>query len=106
MLPTAHDVRVALARFADAVVTDERCPTTESARARENAAYTLCVMTGTTEATQAVAAADEILRLRAQNAPEPVRDRSRVAAMPTPAEVPLATAPAAAPSAEGITEAA
>ncbi|MFJ4716417.1 DUF5133 domain-containing protein [Streptomyces sp. NPDC088785] len=58
LVPAARDLRTALAAFADAVITDGRCPTTASARAREDAEYTLCVMTGTGDPRAAVARAD------------------------------------------------
>ncbi|MER7175702.1 DUF5133 domain-containing protein [Streptomyces mesophilus] len=55
LVPAARDLRIALAAYADAVIRDERCPTPASARAREDATFTLCVMTGTRDPREAVA---------------------------------------------------
>ncbi|MGW7072891.1 DUF5133 domain-containing protein [Streptomyces sp. NPDC054855] len=61
LLPTPADLRRALARYADAVINDERHPTPDTARERENHAYTLCVMTGTTDIRSAMRTADALL---------------------------------------------
>ncbi|WP_199551394.1 DUF5133 domain-containing protein [Streptomyces sp. N35] len=58
LVPAARDLRIALAAYADAVIRDERCPTPASARAREDATFTLCVMTGTRDPREAVARTD------------------------------------------------
>ncbi|MFI7382522.1 DUF5133 domain-containing protein [Streptomyces sp. NPDC049813] len=62
LLPTADDLRQALIRHAEAVARDERRSTAETFRAREDSAYTLCVMTGTTRVEDARRVADGLLR--------------------------------------------
>ncbi|MFJ8826597.1 DUF5133 domain-containing protein [Streptomyces sp. NPDC102467] len=64
LLPTARDLRRALTRYAEAVIEDERFPTTATAREREDRAYTLCVMTGAAEVAGALHAADALLERR------------------------------------------
>lgn len=59
--PRPQDLRVALTRYADARIHDDRFPTESTARAVEDAAYTLCVMTGTRDVPQALKAADALL---------------------------------------------
>ncbi|MFJ8826602.1 DUF5133 domain-containing protein [Streptomyces sp. NPDC102467] len=61
LLPAVGDLRRALTRYDEAVVEDERWPTDETARLREDCAYTLCVMTATTDVAAAVRAADAAL---------------------------------------------
>lgn len=62
LLPTPGDLRAALSRYADAVIEDERRSTLATSRRREDAGYTLCVMTGENEVRQALAEADALLR--------------------------------------------
>lgn len=59
--PSPQDLRVALARYADARIHDDRFPTDSTAGAVEDAAYTLCVMTGTRDVPQALSIADALL---------------------------------------------
>ncbi|MFJ4963860.1 hypothetical protein EES43_28500 [Streptomyces sp. ADI96-02] len=59
--PRPQDLRAALARYADARIEDDRLPSAATARAVEDATYTLCVMTGTRDVPQALAAADALL---------------------------------------------
>lgn len=65
LVPTSADLRQALARYAEAAIDDTRHPTPGTARAREDRAYTLCVMTGTTDVASAICAADTLLEGRA-----------------------------------------
>ncbi len=77
--PSPQDLRVALARYADTRIRDDRFPTETTAAAVEDAAYTLCVMTGTRDMPQALSVADALLGEHttifpvspAQTAPEP-----------------------------------
>ncbi|MHB9757601.1 DUF5133 domain-containing protein [Streptomyces sp. BYX5S] len=62
LLPTAATLRRALARHAEADAEDERHSTPRTVRAREDSAYTLCVMTGTTCVEDALRAADAVFR--------------------------------------------
>ncbi|MDQ0792207.1 DUF5133 domain-containing protein [Streptomyces sp. B1I3] len=64
LTPGPQDLRVALARYADARIEDARHSTDATVRAVENATYTLCVMTGTREISQALHVADTMLGLR------------------------------------------
>ncbi|MEU0137202.1 DUF5133 domain-containing protein [Streptomyces sp. NPDC006296] len=64
LTPSPQDLRVALARYADARIEDARRPTDVTARAVEDAAYTLCVMTGTQAVPQALHTADAMLGAR------------------------------------------
>ncbi|MEU6680206.1 DUF5133 domain-containing protein [Streptomyces sp. NPDC046925] len=69
LLPTPAELRRALARYADAAIDDERHSTPEKARTREDHAYTLCVMTGTTNIFEAMRAADAIVESTATDLP-------------------------------------
>ncbi|MEV8318469.1 DUF5133 domain-containing protein [Streptomyces sp. NPDC059900] len=69
LLPTPAELRRALARYADAAIDDERHSTPENARAREDHAYTLCIMTGTTNIFEAMRAADAIVEGTATGLP-------------------------------------
>ncbi|MFF9687934.1 DUF5133 domain-containing protein [Streptomyces sp. NPDC014623] len=69
LTPSPQDLRVALARYADARIEDARCSTDATARAVEDAAYTLCVMTGTQAVPQALHVADTMLGMRATVSP-------------------------------------
>ncbi|AGJ53267.1 DUF5133 domain-containing protein [Streptomyces sp. NPDC053741] len=64
LTPSPQDLRVALARYADARIEDARRSTDATARAVEDAAYTLCVMTGTQAVPQALHTADTMLGAR------------------------------------------
>ncbi|WP_326696190.1 DUF5133 domain-containing protein [Streptomyces sp. NBC_01754] len=59
--PRPQDLRVALARYAGARIEDDRLPTAATARAVEDAAHTLCVLTGTQDVPQAITLADSLL---------------------------------------------
>jgi hypothetical protein len=61
LTPSPQDLRVALARYADARIEDARRSTEATARAAEDAAYTLCVMTGTQTVPHALHVADTML---------------------------------------------
>ncbi|MFD6281925.1 DUF5133 domain-containing protein [Streptomyces sp. NPDC060209] len=69
LTPSPQDLRVALARYADARIEDARRSTDVTARIVEDAAYTLCVMTGTQAVPQALHAADTMLGVRATVSP-------------------------------------
>lgn len=69
LTPGPQDLRVALARYADARIEDARRSTDVTVRAVEDAAYTLCVMTGTQAVTQALDVADTMLGMRAGVSP-------------------------------------
>ncbi|MGW0787963.1 DUF5133 domain-containing protein [Streptomyces sp. NPDC002911] len=69
LTPGPQDLRVALARYADARIEDARRSTDATVRAVEDAAYTLCVMTGTQAVTQALHVADTMLGVRATVSP-------------------------------------
>jgi hypothetical protein len=61
VLPAEKEVRTALARFAQARIDHDVLPTGRTSRALEDATYTLCVMTGSRTAEQALLAADALL---------------------------------------------
>ncbi|MEV0097264.1 DUF5133 domain-containing protein [Streptomyces sp. NPDC050738] len=103
LIPSTEDLRAALAQYADAVITDERCSTPESARRRENTAYTLCVLTGTSEPDRAIAAADALL-LHRQSGGVTEEGSAQTELRPSPPQ-PGGLATAADPSA-AVTEAA
>ncbi|MFJ8865123.1 DUF5133 domain-containing protein [Streptomyces sp. NPDC102473] len=69
LTPSPQDLRVALARYADARIEDARRSTEATARTMEDAAYTLCVMTGTQAVRQALHVADSMLGMRATVSP-------------------------------------
>ncbi|MFF4248594.1 DUF5133 domain-containing protein [Streptomyces sp. NPDC001822] len=69
LTPSPQDLRVALARYADARIEDARHPTEATARAVEDATYTLCVMTGTRDIPQALHIADTMLGMRTSASP-------------------------------------
>ncbi|MEV5479168.1 DUF5133 domain-containing protein [Streptomyces sp. NPDC003631] len=80
ILPVEKELRAALARFADARIEHDVRPTGRTSRALEDATYTLCVMTGTRSAEQALLAADTLLhRLRADREGS-VQEDARLAA--------------------------
>ncbi|MFL5994395.1 MAG: DUF5133 domain-containing protein [Streptomyces sp.] len=62
IVPVEKEVRIALARFAQARIEYDVCPTGRTSRALEDAMYTLCVMTGVRTAEQALVAADTLLQ--------------------------------------------
>ncbi|MEU5717069.1 DUF5133 domain-containing protein [Streptomyces sp. NPDC020403] len=68
LTPSPQDLRVALARYADARIEDARRSTDATVRAVEDATRTLCVMTGTREISEALHVADTRLGLRAAGA--------------------------------------
>ncbi|MEU1215576.1 DUF5133 domain-containing protein [Streptomyces sp. NPDC005791] len=69
LTPGPQDLRVALARYADARIEDARRSTDATVQALEDAAYTLCVMTGTRAVTQALHVADTMLGMPAAVSP-------------------------------------
>ncbi|MFE7749640.1 DUF5133 domain-containing protein [Streptomyces sp. NPDC057428] len=69
LTPSPQDLRVALARYADARIEDARGSTDATARAVEDATYTLCVMTGTRDVSQALHIADTMLGMRTPASP-------------------------------------
>jgi hypothetical protein len=80
ILPVEKELRAVLARFADARIEHDVRPTGRTSRALEDATYTLCVMTGTRSAEQALLAADTLLhRLRADREGS-VQEDARLAA--------------------------
>ncbi|GAA2299358.1 DUF5133 domain-containing protein [Streptomyces kunmingensis] len=91
LLPTASDLRQALVRHADAVSRDERRSTDGTVRAREDSAYTLCVLTGTRDVEDAQRVAEALL-----SGSTALITRLRPVAEP----VPPVTDPVAAPSGE------
>lgn len=72
LLPTADDLRRAMARYAEALSEDERCPTPRTRRVREDTAYTLCVMTNTKDVREATRFAEAVLARRASAMPKPI----------------------------------
>lgn len=64
LLPTASELRRALIRHDETRGEDERRSTPETARAREDSAYTLCVLTGTHGVAEARRAAHALLHPR------------------------------------------
>ncbi|AEN08399.1 MULTISPECIES: DUF5133 domain-containing protein [unclassified Streptomyces] len=71
LTPGPQDLRVALARYADARIEDDRRPTAATARAVEDATRTLCVLTGTLDVPQAIAIADSVLARHSTVLPGP-----------------------------------
>lgn len=69
LTPVPQDLRIALARYADARIEDARRSTGATAQAVEDATYTLCVMTGTREISQALRVADSMLGVDPAEAP-------------------------------------
>ncbi|MER5505233.1 DUF5133 domain-containing protein [Streptomyces sp. NPDC002766] len=61
LLPAEKDLRAVLARFEDARIAHDVRPSGRTSRALEDATYTLCVMTGSRTAEQAVSAAHALL---------------------------------------------
>ncbi|GAA2254101.1 DUF5133 domain-containing protein [Streptomyces ruber] len=61
LLPNEKELRAVLARFADARIRHDVCPTGRTSRELEDATYTLCVMTATRTADEALVAADAFL---------------------------------------------
>ncbi|ANB04027.1 hypothetical protein SAM40697_6861 [Streptomyces ambofaciens] len=61
ILPAEKELRAALARFTQTRIDHEVCPTGFTSRALEDATYTLCVMTGSHTAEQALLTADTLL---------------------------------------------
>ncbi|MFJ5999879.1 DUF5133 domain-containing protein [Streptomyces sp. NPDC092370] len=61
ILPAEKELRAVLARFAQARIEHDVRPTGRTSRALEDSTYTLCVMTGSRTAEQALPAADALL---------------------------------------------
>ncbi|MFJ9038869.1 DUF5133 domain-containing protein [Streptomyces sp. NPDC102406] len=83
LLPTASDLRRAMTRHLEAVGRDESRSTPETIRAREDSAYTLCVLTGTTGVGDALRVAD--LLLDRETAPLTRARPAAVRSLPVPA---------------------
>lgn len=62
ILPAEKELRAALARFASARIDHDVRPTGSTSRALEDATYTLCVMTSSRNAKEALLAADALLQ--------------------------------------------
>ncbi len=65
LVPAEKDLRAVLARFDQARIEHDVRPTGRTSRALEDATYTLCVMTGSRTAEQALLAADTLLEQHA-----------------------------------------
>ncbi|MFJ8006694.1 DUF5133 domain-containing protein [Streptomyces fagopyri] len=61
ILPAERELRSVLARFADTRIEHDVRPTGRTSRALDDVTYTLCVMTGSRTAEQALLAADDLL---------------------------------------------
>ncbi|PPS90826.1 DUF5133 domain-containing protein [Streptomyces sp. MH60] len=61
ILPAEKELRAVLARFAHARMEHDVCPTGHTSRALDDATYTLCVMTGSRTAEDALIAANALL---------------------------------------------
>lgn len=61
IVPAEKELRAVLARFAQARIEHDVCPTGRTSRALEDATYTLCVMTGARTCEQALLQADALL---------------------------------------------
>ncbi|MGW7281037.1 DUF5133 domain-containing protein [Streptomyces sp. NPDC054844] len=61
ILPAEKELRAVLARFVQARIEHDACPTDFTSRTLEDATYTLCVMTGSRSAEQAMLTADALL---------------------------------------------
>ncbi|MFE1027072.1 DUF5133 domain-containing protein [Streptomyces sp. NPDC058818] len=61
ILPAEKELRAVLARFAQARIDHDLCPTGRTSRVLEDTTYTLCVMTGARTVDQALLTADALL---------------------------------------------
>ncbi|WP_121750919.1 DUF5133 domain-containing protein [Streptomyces sp. E2N166] len=61
ILPAEKELRAVLARFAQARIEHDLCPTGHTSRVLEDTTYTLCVMTGARTVDQALLTADTLL---------------------------------------------
>ena len=61
LLPAEKDLRAVMARFEEARIAHDVHPSGRTSRALEDATYTLCVMTASRAAEQAVSAARALL---------------------------------------------
>lgn len=67
IVPTETDLRSVLTRFSEARIRHDVHPTGSTSRSLQDATYTLCVMTGTRHAEEALRTADLLLaRSRAE----------------------------------------
>ena len=80
ILPVEKELRAVLARFAQARIEHDVRPTGRTSRDLEDATYTLCVMTGTRTAEQALLAADTLLRQLSADREGPTRKDATLAA--------------------------
>ncbi|MEU3852324.1 DUF5133 domain-containing protein [Streptomyces sp. NPDC029554] len=80
IVPAEGQLRAALSRFASARIEHDVRPTGRTSRVLEDATYTLCVMTGSRTAEQALAAADALLeQYRADRAGASAKDKTLAA---------------------------
>ncbi|GHE96854.1 DUF5133 domain-containing protein [Streptomyces fumanus] len=80
IIPAEKELRAVLARFAQARIEHDVCPTGRTSRALEDATYTLCVLTGARTAEQALLAADALLERYRANRPSGVQEEETLAA--------------------------
>ncbi|MEU7969849.1 DUF5133 domain-containing protein [Streptomyces sp. NPDC049097] len=80
ILPVEKELRTALGRFAGARIEHDVRPTGRTSQALEDATYTLCVMTGTSSAEQALLAADALLHRLSADREGSIQEGARLAA--------------------------
>ncbi|MGW2554247.1 DUF5133 domain-containing protein [Streptomyces sp. NPDC001635] len=80
ILPVEKELRAVLARFAHARIEHDVRPTGRTSRDLEDATYTLCVITGTRTAEQALLAADTLLHQLSADREGPTRTDATLAA--------------------------
>ncbi|MET8631558.1 DUF5133 domain-containing protein [Streptomyces sp. NPDC004680] len=80
ILPVEKELRAVLARYADARIEHDVRPTGRTSRALEDATYTLCVITGTRTAEQALLAADTLLHRLSADREGSIHSDARLAA--------------------------
>ncbi|MEV6994566.1 DUF5133 domain-containing protein [Streptomyces sp. NPDC093228] len=80
ILPVEKELRAVLARFAHARIEHDVRPTGRTSRDLEDATYTLCVMTGTRTAEQALLAAETLLHQLGADREGPTREDATLAA--------------------------
>ncbi|MCC8340674.1 DUF5133 domain-containing protein [Streptomyces sp. R1] len=79
ILPAERELRTVLARFAQARIDHDVCPTGSTSRILEDATYTLCVLTGARTAEQALRTADTLLEQYAGRVNVSVEDETLAA---------------------------
>ncbi|MEU5700011.1 DUF5133 domain-containing protein [Streptomyces aurantiacus] len=80
MVPAEKELRTVLARFAEARIQHDARPTDRTGRALADVTYTLCVMTASRTAEQALRAADLLLEQYRVSRKGVVRDDETLAA--------------------------